>query len=155
MLNTLRRCALSGLALSIFFIPLQSPAQTEITPEQAKKLNQALAKWPKPSHEEEMELAKLFLAQLDSLEAALQREVEAGRIRRPGDNAQAVAAYNSGVRLTILGRKEDALRSYSEALRIDPTYYPAHFGRQRIFLSLAMWAEAQVEFKKAIALKSL
>lgn len=117
----------------------------DITPETAKKVNQALAMWPKPSHEDDIVVAKLLLAQLESVEASVQRQAEAGEIRRVGDNAQAVAAYKSGVRLAILERKQEALERFSEALRIDPTYYPAHFGREKIFLSLAMWSEALKE----------
>lgn len=129
-----------GLALSAY--------AADITPETAKKLNQIVSTWQKPANEKDTVIAKLLLAQLDSFEANLQRQAEAGRSRRVGDNAQAVAAYKSGTRLANLGHKQEALQSFSEALRIDPSYYPAHFGRAKIFLLLAMWTEAHAEVKK-------
>lgn len=58
---------------------------------------------------------------------------------------RAMAAYNKGFNLTGLDQKQAALEAYKLALRFDPSYSMAHFGRGKLFYFLGMWKESKAE----------
>lgn len=60
--------------------------------------------------------------------------------------------YNVGVTLEEIGRSEEALENYNQALARNPTYTMAYLNRGIIYLNQKNWSAALADFDKAIEL---
>ncbi|RKH13618.1 tetratricopeptide repeat protein [Corallococcus sp. CA053C] len=65
---------------------------------------------------------------------------------------RSVLLYNVGQVYSTLGRQEDAIQMYTEAIRMDPNYSEYYNDRGSLYLKLERWAEAERDFLKAIEL---
>lgn len=65
----------------------------------------------------------------------------------------ATAFNNRGIALSALGRMDEALQSYAQALRIDPGYAEAHYNRGNAQMRLARAEEALSSFEQAVRLR--
>jgi tetratricopeptide (TPR) repeat protein len=61
--------------------------------------------------------------------------------------------YDLGVALARLGKQEQALKSYSESLRLDPEYVRAHVNRADVLNQLKRFAEAVRDCNAAIEIQ--
>ena len=95
-----------------------------------------------------MELSDLLFAQerADEAEDYLRR----ARALRPGDPA---TLHNTAEALRKGGRREDALASYDEALRIDPNFAPAQVGIGAALVDAERYNEALESLARAIAME--
>jgi type IV pilus biogenesis/stability protein PilW len=72
----------------------------------------------------------------------------------PKDKDSAIVQADLGVEALRNGRMQDALRSYDEALKLDPDLAEAHLGRGVVLeLGFDRIDEAEAEYRKAIQLK--
>jgi lipoprotein NlpI len=77
--------------------------------------------------------------------AACTRAINSGRWSGPG----LAWAYNGrGNAYRAKGDNDRAIADYSEALSIDPKYFPAYFSRGRLYLYGGSIAKAQADFKQ-------
>lgn len=174
------KAAFCGCMICCPLSPLAKGQPLEITPELAKKINEA---WGNNSNNDSFLRADTLRKEgknqeaLDAVNEALRSDPSRGeayglRSGIEGNLQQfeegiadadvalklsktarhkAMAAYNKGFNLAGLNRKREALDAFNLALRFDPTYSVAHFGRGKVFYFLRMWKESKVELDAALA----
>src|SRR5947208_1517073 len=66
---------------------------------------------------------------------------------------RAAASYSEGAILGALGRYEEAIKSYEEAIRIKPDYFDAWYTKGNTLGNLGRYEEAIESFEQAIRIK--
>jgi tetratricopeptide (TPR) repeat protein len=66
------------------------------------------------------------------------------------DDASAEIWYNLGLAQRNTGDLKGALISYTEALELDPSYYPAYINRGNVYLALNEFKNAMADFNSAL-----
>lgn len=115
-----------------------------------KELRQAIKQspdWDDPHY-----VLALSLTELNKLKEAIEeyKQVIALAIK---DEPKILAYYNMGNAYADLGEYENAIRSYKQAIKLDPTLSKPHNNLGLAFAALGRVAEAVKEFKQAVQLK--